>query len=49
MPAFKPYKDRPAMMQYYEVPAEVLENKEQLKIWAQQAIEVAARAVKSKR
>jgi DNA transformation protein len=48
MPAFKPYKDRPATMQYYEVPAEVLENKEQLKIWAQQAIEVAARAIKSK-
>jgi DNA transformation protein len=49
MSAFKPYKDRPATMQYYEVPIEILEDKSQLKVWAQKAIEVAARASKSKK
>jgi DNA transformation protein len=49
MSAFKPFKDRPMTMQYYEVPVEILENKNQLKVWAQQAIEVAARASKSKK
>jgi len=49
MPVFKPFKDRPMTMQYYEVPAEVLESKKQLTVWTQKAIEVAARASKSKK
>jgi DNA transformation protein len=48
MPAFNPYKNRSVAMQYYEVPAEILENKEQLKIWAQKAITVASNAMKAK-
>ena len=48
MPAFKPYKNRPATMQYYEVPAEILEDKMQLKSWAQKAIEAASNASKGK-
>jgi len=48
MPAFKPFAGRPMTMQYYEVPAEVLEDKRQLTIWTQKAIEVAANANKTK-
>jgi len=47
--AFRPFKDRPTTMQYYEVPAEILENKKQLAIWTQKEIDVAARASKSKK
>jgi len=49
MPAFKPFDDRPVTMQYYEVPAEILENKKQLTVWTQKAIAVAAHANKSKK
>jgi DNA transformation protein len=49
MPAFKPFASRPMTMQYYEVPAEVLEDKRQLQFWAQKAIAVAARTSKSKK
>lgn len=48
MPAFKPFAGRPMTMQYYEVPAEVLEDRRQLKIWAQKAINVAAKIGPSK-
>lgn len=41
MPPFQPFAGRPMTMQYYEVPAEVLEDKAQLGIWAQTAINVA--------
>jgi len=49
MPPFQPFADRPMTMQYYEVPAEVLEDKRQLQIWAQKAVAVAAQAGKSKK
>ena len=49
MPPFQPFAGRPMTMQYYEVPAEVLEDKRQLQIWAQKAIAVAARTSKSKK
>ena len=40
---FKPYEDRPMTMQYYEVPAAVLEDAEELCTWARRAIAAAAR------
>lgn len=49
MPPFQPFAGRPMTMQYYEVPAEVLEDKRRLAVWAQKAIAVAARANKSKK
>lgn len=49
MPPFQPFAGRPMTMQYYEVPAEVLEDKAQLTIWARKAIEVAARTSKRKK
>jgi DNA transformation protein len=41
---FRPYDDRPAMMQYYGVPLEVLEAAPDLVKWARRAVETAARA-----
>jgi DNA transformation protein len=41
MGPFKPYKDKPEVMQYYEVPIDVLENRDELKLWAEKAITVA--------
>jgi DNA transformation protein len=43
MKPFKPFADRPTTMQYYEVPANVLEDAEELTKWAQRAIAVAKR------
>jgi len=41
MKPFKPYRDRPTTMRYYEVPARVLEDRDELTKWARQAIAVA--------
>jgi DNA transformation protein len=41
---FAPYKNKTATLQYYEVPAQVLENRELLAEWAHQAIAVARKA-----
>jgi DNA transformation protein and related proteins len=38
MSPFKPYKDRPMTMQYYEVPATVIEDVDELCRWARRAI-----------
>ena len=46
---FRPFADRPnAVMAYWEVPAEVLEDAEQLRAWAREAI-AAALAARSRR
>jgi DNA transformation protein and related proteins len=42
MAPFKPYKDRPMTMKYYQVPAAVMENAEELCRWARKAIAAAA-------
>ncbi|MGH7601290.1 MAG: TfoX/Sxy family protein [bacterium] len=49
MQPFKPYKNRPATLQYYEVPANVLESRELMTAWAHKAIHAAktAKAQKS--
>ncbi|MGH7455495.1 MAG: TfoX/Sxy family protein [bacterium] len=44
MQPFKPYKNKPATLQYYEVPAHVLESRELLAEWARKAINAAKNA-----
>jgi DNA transformation protein len=51
MPRFMPFPDRPeAVMAYYQVPADVIEDAESLIAWARKAVAVAlsSRAAKSK-
>jgi len=43
MGPFQPFPDKPNIMQYYEVPIEVLENRDTLREWAQKALDVARR------
>ena len=38
---FRPFPDKPIEMGYYEVPIEVLEDRDQLRQWAQKAADVA--------
>ena len=44
MAPFRPYGEAGEVMQYYEVPADVLEDPEELEIWVKAAIAVARRA-----
>ena len=46
---FRPGGDGGEVMQYYEVPADVLEDVEELAPWAAEAVEVARRARARKR
>ena len=41
MGPFRPFPDKPNIMQYYEVPIEVLENRDTLRDWAKKALLVA--------
>ena len=44
MPRFMPFPDRPeAVLGYHQVPADVIEDAEQLVDWARQAVDVALR------
>jgi len=47
---FRPFPDKPEMpsMNYYQVPAEVLEDPDELKQWARKALAVAAAAAAAK-
>jgi DNA transformation protein len=49
MGPFRPFGEGGEVMQYYEVPAELLEGGEQLGTWVEKAIEVARRARRKKR
>lgn len=49
MKPFKPYSDRPMTMQYYQVPAAVVEDADELCRWAQRAMMAAIEKGKSKR
>ena len=49
MKPFTPYAPRTTTMQYYEVPAEVLENSEDLTAWAHKAIAAAKRSASRKK
>jgi len=45
MAQFRPYADRPHLsMNYYEAPADVLEDARELVIWAQRSVAVAMQA-----
>jgi len=48
MGPFDPYGDGRLIIQYYEVPLEVIERPERLAEWAAKAIEVARRAKKAR-
>ena len=41
MERFLPFKDRPMRMPYYEVPPEVLEDRDILERWSRRSIEIA--------
>jgi DNA transformation protein and related proteins len=45
---FRPYGDESHVMQYYQLPAEVLEDREAARPWVERAIEVARRAAARK-
>ena len=49
MGPFHPYGEAGEVMQYYQVPADLLEDLEALRPWAEKAIAVAARKAKGKR
>lgn len=49
MGPFRPFDDGGEVMQYYQVPPDVLEELEQLRGWAAKAIDVARRARQKKR
>ncbi len=44
MTAFRPYSDKPMTMSYYQVPASVLEDRDELTAWVRASVRVAARA-----
>lgn len=46
MTAFQPYSDKPMTMSYYQVPAGVLEDRDELTAWARASLRVAARATR---
>ena len=41
MGPFRPYRDKDTVMDYYQVPVEVLEDRDELQLWARRAIAVA--------
>jgi len=49
MKPFQPYGEGGEIMQYYQVPADLLEDPETLQPWAEKAIAVAAKKRKGKR
>ena len=48
MTAFKPYSDKPMTMPYYQVPVDVIEDRDELAVWARASVRVAARATSRK-
>ena len=46
MGPFQPFPDKEITMQYYEVPIDVLENRDTLRDWAEKAVRVAERKTK---
>ena len=50
MSAFRPYADRPELsMTYYEAPAEVLEDQEELVLWSRRSVATVRHAVRRPR
>ena len=49
MKPFQPYGEGGEIMQYYQVPSDLLEDLEALRPWVEKSIAVAARKAKGKR
>lgn len=49
LPAFRPDENEPGTMSYYLVPADVLENRDELARWATQAIAAGRRSASKKK
>ena len=49
MEPFKPYGDRGQVMQYYQVPIEVLEDNDSLRTWANKALAIAREKSRAKK
>ncbi len=49
MTKFQPFEDKPMTMPYHEVPAEVLEDRDELTRWAKLSFAAAERAGKNKK
>ena len=45
MPAFQPYPGKPMSMSYYQVPARILEDGDELGAWARASVRAATRAI----
>lgn len=48
LPAFKPFDDKPTVMQYYLAPPEVFESEQDLRKWAGGSVQAGLRAPKKK-
>ena len=48
MTAFKPFADKPMSMSYYQVPVDVLEDRDELVVWARASVRVAVHATPRK-
>ena len=49
MTAFRPYADKPMTMSYYQAPASILEDRDELTTWVRASVHVAARAAQRKK
>ena len=43
---FKPFPEKKTVMSYYEIPADILENPDQLALWAQRSLTIAKKKKK---
>ena len=46
MPPFQPFPDRPTVMSYYEIPPDLLDDAEELRVWAMRSVAIARRTKK---
>ena len=46
MGPFQPFPDRPTAMSYFEVPADLLDDAEELRVWAMRSVAAARRSKK---
>ena len=46
MGPFQPFPDRPTTMSYFEVPADLFDDAEELRVWAMRSVSVARQAKK---
>lgn len=49
MKPFKPFADKPMTMQYYELPSDILDDVDELRVWVKKSVDVAKRAKPKKK